>query len=135
MVSNFDICHNIFLVVCPKDRPNKQESVHNPKDKAQSRPAIHTPTPSKKRKEPESSSVDSFPTPVEIPKSGTTDDRVTVGPINRKVPMVLTTLGPLDKNPSENNTKNKTSPNSTNNATGNSIKSTDTLPKTKNRPT
>ena len=43
------------------------------------RNTVHTPTPSRKRKGPESSPVDSIATPNKLSKTGTTDDWVTVG--------------------------------------------------------
>ena len=70
------------------------------------RNTVHTPTPSRKRKGSESSPVDSNTTPNKLSKTGTTDDWVTVGPKNKKVPVVPIIQGPLDLNPKEKQSKN-----------------------------
>ena len=97
-----------------------------------SRNTVHTPTPSRKRKGPESSPVDSIPTPNKVSKTGTTDDWVTVGPKNKKVPVVPIIQGPLDLNPKEKQSKCKTS---TNSNSGTNLEATETLKTNKTQPT
>ena len=76
--------------------------------------------------------MDSIPTLNKLPKTGTTDDWVMVGPKNKKVPVVQIIQGPLDLNPKEKQSKSKTS---TNSNSGTNLEARETLKTNKTQPT
>ena len=96
------------------------------------RNTVQTPTPSRKRKEPEFSPVDSIATPNKLSKTGTNDDWVMVGPKNKKSPSGPNNTGTTGLKPKKKQPKSKTN---TNNNSDTNLKTTETLETSKNQPT